>query len=726
MSKRNSSSQELQEGILKLLEESSSAALSKSRIISGLALHSRDRDILKAELQKLEDKGRVVRTTRGHYGLPGRLDFLMGTLELNRRGSAYLRPDERGEPVYIAPHQLGEAGHGDRVMVRLETKKRKRKKEGVVVRVLKRGKNRFLGTLKMESKKRFVVPDDRRFPGVISVSSRSLKGAQSGDRVVVEMQGPKRDASEPSGVVVDRFGPAGSPGAEERAFNFSHDLPGEFPPKLLKEVEGLPREQEMANMASRQGRLDLRSAALLTIDGDDARDFDDAVSLEITEENVFRLGVHIADVAEFVRPGGPVDQEARERATSIYLADRVIHMLPPALSEGLCSLQAGKDRLALSVFMDIDLQGQLVGVRFAPSLIRVGERLTYGAVEEFLREGRDHFALPTTAPLLEEMSYLAARLRRRRFARGALDLDLPETVVKLDEKGQPLAVEKKKPGRAESLIEEFMIFCNEAVAEYLAGEAAPCLYRVHARPTAEKLAFLRETLTLMGVSELGRTTILKPRHLKSLLEKTRHRDDERLVCYLVLRSLPQARYSDSHEGHFGLASPCYCHFTSPIRRYPDLVVHRILKERLGGKKALKAGEKKLRAMLPQLALHCSEKERLAAAAERDALDIKKAQFMSGRIGEVFPGIINGVTNFGLFVELDNTVEGMIPLNDLKDDYYVYHEKSAAVVGERTRRQYRLGGAVKVRVAQVRPEEGKITFALEEETSGRQGRRRREG
>jgi ribonuclease R len=703
----------LRSHIQQLLLAHPQPSLTFKQLLVELQLHEKESALLAGELERMRSEGVLIKTARERFGLPRRLGCLAGTLQGNRRGFAFLRPDCEAEDVFISPGKMKDAAHGDRVMVRLDDKAGGRRREGEVIGILKRGHTRLVGTLERHGKRFFVVPDDERLTHAVTVSRRDLKETRRGDKVVVEIRSWRRGSEPPRGELVERLGPAGSPRVEQLTLHYKYDLPGEFPPPVLKELEALPREEAIAGIASEEGRTDLRELRMVTIDDEQARDFDDAVSLEPAGEGGWRLGVHIADVSHYVRERKALDREALKRATSIYLPGEVIPMLPPLLSEELCSLRAGRDRLAVSVLIELSADGAVAGYRFFPSLIRVAERLTYRQVEAHLKGTGNEKPIPGAAlgAMLARMDRLAALLRQKRLQRGALDLDLPEARIILDRAGNPTAVERREMGRAESLIEEFMILCNEVVAEHFAKEKLPLLYRVHAVATAEKLAALRETLAVMGVAAALDFKEIKPRQLKVLLERTRGEPAERLVRYLVLRALPQARYSASNEGHFGLASRFYGHFTSPIRRYPDLVVHRILKEYLA-RGGLEEGRlASLQVRLPVIAQHASERERVAMEAERAGEDLKKAQYMAGKLGEVYPGIISGVTNFGIFVELDNTVEGMIPLGDLDDDYYVYHEKQAALVGERTRRKYRLGDPLPVRVVKVNTGDGRITFNL---------------
>ncbi|MGM0651501.1 MAG: ribonuclease R [Bacillota bacterium] len=712
MKKRKNVSEKLRDRIHDALKNHKQKSLALPQILDVLGLQKHDKSIVLAEIKKMIDDGLLIKTGSGRYGLPERLGYVTGVLEGNRRGFAFLRPDRQEEDVFISPDHLKNAAHGDRVVVELNQKKRgKRRREGTVIGIIKRGQRRLVGTLQRKGKKYYVIPDDQRYPGEIQVSGKNLKQVEPGDKVIVEVEEWVHGRMPSRGRVVEHLGSPGSIQTERLAFKHRYELPGEHPENVLKEVETLPGEDDIARQLEDPGRRDLRDLTMVTIDDETAKDFDDAVSLEDIEGGALRLGVHIADVSHYVRSGKPLNREALKRGTSIYLVDRVIHMLPPALSENLCSLRAGKDRLAVSVFMDIDSSGELVDADYTTSLIRVAERLTYQQVEAYLKKENDEkvFKDQAVPGMIARMDRLAAILRQRRTDRGTLDLDLPEAKIKTDDQGNPVSIEKRTMGRSESLIEEFMIYCNETVASYLTENEVPCVYRVHAVPTEEKLQMLRETLTLMNIKAAKNIKVLKPKHLKKLLEETKGELNERLVRYLILRSLPQARYSATNEGHFGLASKCYCHFTSPIRRYPDLMVHRILKEQLSsGITPEKIS--RLQTRLPGIAEQASERERAAIEAERASIDIKKAQYMEQKIGEIYTGIINGVANFGIFVELDNTVEGMIPIGELGDDYFFYNEKAASLTGERTRKNYRLGDIIDVQVVRANRDEGKVTFA----------------
>lgn len=714
MSKHTSTLEALRDRIHSTLAGHPHSALAVNQLLAALELQGSGKALLEGELAVMAKEGKLIKTGSARYGLPERLNCLTGTLQGHRRGFAFLRSEQsRDEDIFIRSSKLNGAMHGDRVVVRLNGRRGGRRREGEVITVLQRGTSRLVGTLERKGKQCYVVPDEERYGRFIRVPSRTLRRVRPGEKVVVQVDRSEGRESGLGGSVVECLGQAGAPGTEGEALRHRFDLPGEFPRAVDKELRGLPGEEAIEAVALEQGRPDLRGLFTITIDGDQAKDFDDAITLEEGEAGRLRLGVHIADVSEYVREGGPLDREAFQRGTSIYPVGSVIPMLPPHLSEGLCSLQAGRDRLAVSVFMDLDPEGDLAGYEFYPSLIKVNRRLTYKSVEEILRQEQapGEAAEKDLAERLRRMDGLAGVLRRRRLRRGALDLDMPEAEIILDDAGNPVAIERRHLGRSESLIEEFMILCNEVVASHFHREEVPFLYRVHAVPTAEKMVALRDTLSVLGYTLDGDPERIKPRQLQKLLDSSKGAPEEKLVRFLLLRSLPQARYSAVNEGHFGLASRIYTHFTSPIRRYPDLAIHRILKERQPAGELKPERTRALQSRLPAVALHSSERERAAMEAERAGEDIMKARYMESRLGEEYPGIISGLTNFGIFVELENTVEGMIPLNDLEDDYYVYQEKQAALVGERTRRTFRLGDHLRVRVIRANRHDGRVAFAL---------------
>ncbi len=661
-------------------------------------------------LSSLEKEGSVFKTRQGRY-IPLRgMGLLVGVLQGHSQGYAFLLPETPGEPdVFIPSEKLKGAMHKDRVMVRLQKDSHdgRRRREGEVVRILKRGNPNLVGTYSGNRHSGVALPDDRRL-SEISIP-RGSREARPGDKVLINItRWPDNFHALPEGKIVEVIGSTGEPGVDITSIQLKFGLPSTFPAKVLKEVEHLD-EKHILEAAREENRQDLRSLAMVTIDDEDARDLDDAVSLE-RRESGYRLGVHIADVSYYVKEGSALDREAARRATSVYFPDRVIPMLPPRLSNGICSLNPGIPRLAISVFMDLNQDGKLEKYVFYPSVICIDERMAYSDVNRIL-EGDDILEKKYSGfvQAFIDMAALAEKLKEKRIKRGALDFNFPEAKVKLDKQGKPLEIKVRRGGRAESIIEEFMLLCNEVIAAHFHRQKVPFVYRVHERPEEEKLYGLRDFLSLFNIKLEGDLSRISPRHFQKTMEAVKDTPVEKIVNYVLLRSLPQARYSVSSLGHFGLATKYYTHFTSPIRRYPDLLVHRILRYTLGG--TLSAEEsRRLTNHLPQLVQHSSEQERIAVEAERESMDLKKVEFMEDKVGSEYSAVISGVTSFGFFVELDNTVEGLIHVTRLEDDFYHFDEKRYALVGERSRKAYRLGDFIKVRLERVDKETRTLYFA----------------
>ncbi|NLZ28811.1 MAG: VacB/RNase II family 3'-5' exoribonuclease [Firmicutes bacterium] len=592
--------------------------------------------------------------------------------------------------------------YGRGIGIKINKKERKKKTGGgyAASRYGKKGRRRRKGTLTgtFQGTRRgyaFLIPDSREEADIFIPANKTGKAAE-GDRVSVKILSGGSGKNRKGEVIsVIRTAEAKMIDREK------------FPSRVMKELRNLPGEEEIASIALREGRADLRDEPVVTVDPEDARDMDDGISLEVRDVGGYRLGVHIADVSYYVREGSALHREALKRGTSVYLTDRVIHMLPPLLSQELCSLQENKDRLALSVIMEIDVRGRVERCDIIPSLVKVKRKLSYEQAEEMLSAA----GKPTEiGMMLKKMDELASLLERNRLRNGALFLNLPETKITVDDEGKPLSIERKFPGRAESIIEEFMLLANVSVSERFAVKDQPFIYRVHPPPTEEKMAVFRNILSLMNVRISGDLRKIKPRAIQSVLDNVRGTSLERTVNYLLLRSLPHAYYSVDNERHFGLAMKKYTHFTSPIRRFPDLQIHALIKDQLagnmdGGKVAF------LKKQLPGRAEHASYMERKAMEAERESVQHKKVEYMEGKEGESFPGIICGVTSFGLFVELENTVEGLVLLESLRDDYYHYHEEMMAVIGRRTRKKYRLGDPVNVEVSRVDLQKKVVYFHL---------------
>ncbi|MDN5332505.1 MAG: ribonuclease [Tepidanaerobacteraceae bacterium] len=684
--------------------------MTEGEILVALDLDIKEADLFLKTLQSMEKEGLVVKNRKGRYGLPERMNLVVGHLEGNPKGYAFLIPDNpEMEDIYIGLENLNGAVHGDRVIVRPLFKPSGGRLEGEVVRILKRASTRIVGTIECGKQFAFVTPDDKRFYFDVFVPKSDTAGAKSGQKVVVSITRWPEGRRNPEGRVTEILGYEDEPGIDVLAVIKKYNLPLEFPEKVLRQAEQIPEEITDEEL---KGRLDLRNEKIVTIDGEDAKDLDDAVSVKKIPGG-YRLGVHIADVSYYVKEDTPLDKEARKRGCSVYLVDRVIPMLPPKLSNGICSLNPKVPRLTMSVIIDFDESARVKSYQITPSVIRTCERMTYTAVNKILEEN-DEETVKRYEYLIEDfklMEELAAKLNRKRFERGSLDFNFEEAKVILDENGRPVEIRKEKRRTGERIIEEFMLAANEVIAEHMYWLKVPFVYRVHEIPDMEKMYALQEFLHNLGYSIKGIKNI-KPKALQQILEAVKGKPEERVVSTVLLRSLKRARYSEENLGHFGLASHYYTHFTSPIRRYPDLVIHRILREQLEGK--LDEGRMEyLNEVLGRIAKHSSERERIAEEAERETVELKMAEYMAGKIGEVFTGIISSVTPFGFFVELENTVEGLVHVSTLEDDFYRFDEKSITLRGERTKKVFKIGDRVKVRVARVNKNERQIDFIFEE-------------
>lgn len=660
-------------------------------------------------LRRMVEEGLIYQTRAARFGLPEQFNLVVGRIEGHRRGYAFLIPDAEGvEDVFLGQENLGGAMHNDRVAVRLLPAGRGKTREGEVVRVLKRCNRRVVGTLNKSRRFSVVIPDDARLgPGVVIPRGRAT-GAKDGDKVVVELTAYPSAKTPSEGRVVEVLGPADAPGMDILTLCRRYDLTEDFPAKVLADAaaaSAIITEEEL------RGRCDLREWTVVTIDGEDAKDLDDAVSLTALPGGCFQLGVHIADVGYYVGEGGALDCEAMERGTSVYLPGRVIPMLPPRLSNGICSLNPNEDRLTFSLVMNVDPEGRVKDYEIFPSVIRSCERMTYTAVRGIL-SGGDTALTERYRPLVEtfeRMRDLCLVLRRRRLEAGAIDFNLPETVVKLDDSGRPLDVFRAERTISEQIIEEFMLLANETVARHAAALGLPFVYRVHPKPDGEKVAGLEQLLKAFGYSARG-ITRLEPAGFQAVLDAVAGKPEERLINMVMLRSMKQARYSSERTGHFGLASEYYTHFTSPIRRYPDLFIHRVLREahtrELTEKRIAEIQKRAVTA-----ATLSSERERVAVEAEREATDIKKVAFMQDKVGRVYSGFVSGVTAWGLYVELENTVEGLVHVRTLTDDFYIYDERSYTLTGRNTGKRYRLGDPARVRVLRASAEDRTVEFEL---------------
>ncbi|WP_276356167.1 ribonuclease R, partial [Cohnella caldifontis] len=679
-----------------------------------------DADEFKAFLRlltEMEQEGKILRTRTERYGVPERMNLLRGRLQAHPKGFAFLIPDEPDHPdVYIHANDMKGAMNGDIVLVRVTSKSDNgQRMEGEIVRIAKRAVTQVVGLFENHESFGFVVPDDKRINKDIFIRQENFKGAVTGQKVVANIIRYPEGRSAAEGEIVEVLGHKDDPGVDILSIIRKHGLPESFPEEVLAEADAAPdtiTEEEIVS----QGRRDLRGRVIVTIDGEDAKDLDDAVNVERLPNGNYLLGVHIADVSYYVREHSRLDQEAYNRGCSVYLVDRVIPMLPHRLSNGICSLNPKVDRMTMSCEMEFDHR-TLKRVRhdIFTSVIRTKERMTYTNVRKILKdedpEVTERYAeLADTFRLMEE---LALGLRAHRMRRGAIDFDFQESKVIVDEMGKPVDIVKRERSIAEQIIEEFMLAANETVAEHFHWLKVPFLYRIHEEPDGEKLMHFIQFAGNFGYAVKGKGGSVHPRALQTLLEDIKGTKEETVISTMMLRSMKQAKYDAESLGHFGLAAEFYTHFTSPIRRYPDLIVHRVMREVLehGGGGLPELRHDALAARMTDIASQSSERERVAVDAERDTEKLKKAEFMLDKIGEEFSGIISGVTGFGMFVELDNTVEGLIRLSDLTDDYYHFHELHMALIGERTSKVYRIGDEVKIRVARVNMDDYNIDFEM---------------
>ena len=687
--------------ILEILREKNTPPLFPDRLMEILEISKQDRYIFLDILDDMVEEGKLVMTRKKKYALPETLGFLVGRLQGNPKGFAFFIPDdENEEDVFIPPENLNTAMHNDRVMIRILRNGRnpERSREGEVCKILTRANKTVVGTFEKDRNFGFVIPDDPRITNDIFVSKDNMQGAETGHKVVVEILRWPDLRRNPEGRIVEILGHRDEAGTDILSIIRQFNLPEEFPEEVEAVAKKIPQSVSQDEIAKRK---DLRHLKTFTIDGADAKDLDDAISIEKMENGNFKLGVHIADVNHYVFANSPIDKEAYVRGTSVYLVDRVVPMLPKELSNGICSLNPGEDRLAMSVIMEINRQGRVVDFTIEETVIRSRKRMIYEEVNKILEE-KDPELTAQYEDFIEELEMareLCEILNARRVERGSIDFNLVETQIILDENGKPVDIKPVERGISNRMIEEFMLVCNETIAEYMYWQELPFMYRVHEDPDIEKMLDFNEFIHNFGYHLKGIGEGIHPKVLQELLENVKGKPEEGIISAVMLRSLQKARYSHENLGHFGLATKNYCHFTAPIRRYPDLMIHRIIKESIHGK-LNKKRIKELEEILPGMAEHCSKRERVADEAERETDDLKKVEFMLDKLGEEFDGIISGVTNYGIYVQLPNTVEGLVRISTIEDDYYVYNEKHYCLIGERTRRILRLGDSVRVKVAKV--------------------------
>ncbi|WP_062109250.1 ribonuclease R [Bacillus niameyensis] len=679
------------------------------------------KNLVKALVQ-MEEQGLVVRTRSNRYGLPEKMNLVRGTLSGHAKGFAFLIPEDSNlDDVFIPPHEKNSAMHGDQVLVRVSSESSGSRREGAVVRILKRGSQKMVGTYSESKYFGFVIPDDKKIADDIFIPKNKSMGAIDGHKVIVKITTFPEDRKNAEGEVVEILGHKNDPGIDILSVIHQHDLPLAFPEEVMTEANQIP---EIVDESDFPNRRDLRGETIVTIDGADAKDLDDAVTLTKLENGNYKLGVHIADVTFYVEEGSAIDREAFERGTSVYLVDRVIPMIPHRLSNGICSLNPQVDRFTISCEMEVNRQGEVVNHEIFPGLIKTTERMTYEAVNKILIDKDEELRkkYDPLVPMFELMEELQGILQSKRMKRGAIDFDFKEAKVLVDEDGKPTDVVIRERSIGERIIEEFMLLANETIAEHFHWLDVPFIYRIHEDPKAEKLQRFFEFITNFGLIVHGTANSVHPRALQEILEAIQGKPEEMVISTVMLRSMQQAKYDPESLGHFGLSTKFYTHFTSPIRRYPDLIVHRLIRTYLFQGKLDETTRVKWDTQLPEIADHSSKRERRAVDAERDTDEMKKAEYMEDKIGEEFDGIVSSVTNFGIFVELPNTIEGLVHVSYMTDDYYHYDERQFSMIGERTGNVYRIGDEITVRVIKVNKDEHDIDFEIVGMKNNRQEKR----
>ena len=710
---------DLKQSVTEIIKQPDYEPMSVSDFQDRLGLDNADsfRDLIKV-LVELEQSGLVERTKTDRYKRKGNQknmkdNLVKGTLSQNKKGFAFLRPeDEDMEDIFIPPTKINRAMDGDTVIVEVQPSRGdfKGKVEGEVKSIEKHSITQVVGTYTEGRHFGFVIPDDKRIMQDIFIPKGQSLGAVEGHKVLVQISKYAEGNDNPEGHVSAILGHKNDPGVDILSIIYQHGIEIEFPDEVLKEAEAVPEYIEPSEL---EGRKDLRDELTITIDGADAKDLDDAIALKKLKNGNTQLTVSIADVSHYVKEDSALDKEAYDRGTSVYLVDRVIPMIPHRLSNGISSLNPNVDRLTLSCRMEINSDGKVVKHEIFDSVIQSDHRMTYDEVNQIITDHDENVRAqyPDVTPMLDLAKELSETLIQMRKRRGEIDFDIDEAQVIVNEEGIPVDVKMRERGEGERLIESFMLAANETVAEHFNKMEVPFIYRVHEQPKSDRLTQFFEFITNFGILVRGTGEDVSPSTLQEIHEKVKGLPEQTVVSTMMLRSMQQARYEDVNLGHFGLSADYYTHFTSPIRRYPDLVVHRLIRKYLiedsmSGKELRKWEDK-----LPEIAEHTSNRERRAIEAERDTDELKKAEFMLQHIGEEFEGIVSSVANFGMFVELPNTVEGMVHVSSMTDDYYQFAEGQMAMIGERTGNVFRIGDTVKIKVVNVDVDQRMIDFQI---------------
>lgn len=706
---------DIHEKVLAFMREASYAPMTSEQLVDALA------DVCSAsrlwqELLALEANGEIIRTRFDTYGLPEKMGLVAGRFQLTSKGFGFVIPDNKGDrpDVFIPPRSLNGAMNNDRVLARVNNDAHGKKPEGEILRIIVHANNKVVGIFHQTGDFAFVTPDDKRIGQDVYVMRKHFNGAKDGQKVVVEITEWPQEHRKAEGRVSEVLGNIGDVGLEILSIIKQNDLPLQFPDEVLEAARKVPKTIKKSELA---GRRDLRDRTVVTVDGEDAKDLDDAVYVEQLGRDEYLLGVYIADVSYYVTEDSTLDKEARERGTSVYLVDRVLPMLPERLSNGICSLNAGEDRLAMACEMHIDSLGTILSYDIFPAVINVRHRLSYNIVRAILAgDSAMCERYEDILPMVARMDILRQILHDKRARRGAVDFELPEQKVILDENLHPIDIVQRIHGNAESIIEEFMLAANETVAKHMFDAHWPFIYRVHDIPSEERMQEFAKLLANFNIKFRVKEET-EPKDIQQAVAEVAGKAEERLITTVALRSMKQAVYQTDNIGHFGLAAKYYTHFTSPIRRYPDLIVHRLLRAWMQQPKLKDSEVEPLEEKLDVIAEHSSIRERAAADAERATVDLKMCEYMAGHIGEEYDGIISGVTAFGMFVELPNGVEGLVHISSLMDDYYDFYEERYALVGNHSGRAYRLGDAVRIEVLNVNISDVSIDFIMAGENAG---------
>ena len=694
----------LEERIIEILKQENKA-LSVFELEQILDLKKEEFKTLMITLNKMEEQLKIYRTKKENYMLFTNSHLKIGKLSVNKRGFGFVDIGTNKD-IFIPADSINKAIHNDTVIVEI-TSKSTEEPEGRILKIIDRNLNNMVGEFYYKQGKPYVDLDDKKVKIQISIDPKKTLGAMNGHKVLIKITNKLHDNTY-KGEILKILGHKNDPGVDILSITAKYDINDLFNDEVMSQTDKLPLEVSPEEI---KGRIDLRNEEIFTIDGDDTKDIDDAISLKRKENGNYQLGVHIADVSHYVTEDTALDKEAYNRGTSVYLADRVIPMLPHKLSNGICSLNPQEDRLAISCIMEINDKGQVINYDIFESVIRSKKQMTYNNVNKILEDNTIPEGYEPYAKTLKEMADLAKILRKYKENRGYIDFDIDESKIIVDEKGKAIDVKLRERGTGEKLIEDFMIAANETIATHISYMELPFIYRIHGEPSEEKINNFKRFISILGYRITGNTKEITPKGMQNMLEQLRKTEEYTILSSMLLRSMQKAVYDKNNIGHFGLASKCYTHFTSPIRRYPDLIVHRLLHTYIFENQINEEIVNKYEYRLTDITAHSSERERASVECEREVDDMKKAEYMQDHIGEEYEGIVSSVMPFGMFIELKNLIEGLVRLDDLTDDYYTYNEETFSLVGKNNKRGYRLGDKVKVIVKSANKEAKTIDFTI---------------